>query len=156
MIEGVDTYTARRFAFEQVKRLGGIDFKVYIIAAEGRMDIASALLDRSYQYVESVLPRVRKSEGEDSGLGYIILHAGEMSNWLLVHWWAHSDIALRLLASAENKDAEFASQDHRHFHACVWEHVVIDHERHAWVRGAMQADGSAARYLADTLADGRY
>ncbi|MEM7701543.1 MAG: hypothetical protein AAF251_06355 [Pseudomonadota bacterium] len=156
MINGVEPYEAREFAFVEATELGGIDFKIYTIARTGASDVSPALLRNAYSYIETVLPEVRKEEGPDHGLGYVILHAGQMSNWLLIHWWAHSDIALRLLASAELGTDVFVSHDHKRFHACVWEHVVIDHERLAWVRQAMSATGSASNYQSDRLADGRY
>lgn len=156
MIDGVKPYQKRDFAFHEARDLGGVQFKVYTIAKPDVTQVAPTLLASAYRYIEMVLPGIRKQEGADHRLGYVILHAGEMSNWLLIHWWAHSDIALRLLASAELGTEVFTSQDHRRFHACVWEHVVIDHERLAWVRRAMAPEGSAARYLSDRLTDGAY
>ena len=156
MIEGVAPYRPREFKFEGVEQLGGISFKIYTITASQDASIPGGMLNNAYRYIDAVLPAVRQEEGSDHGLGYVILHAGEMSNWLLIHWWAHSDIALRLLASAEIGTTAFSSQDHKRFHACVWEHVVIDHERLAWVRRAMTADAQPADYLSDALSNGSY
>lgn len=156
MIDGVEPYRPRDFSFKGIEQLGGISFKVYTITAGREMSIPGEMLANAYRYVDAVLPSVRQEEGPDHGLGYVILHAGEMSNWLLIHWWAHSDIAMRLLASAELGMTTFVSQDHRRFHACVWEHVVIDHERVAWVRRAMTRDAQPADYLSDTLDNGSY
>ncbi|MEO0464614.1 MAG: hypothetical protein AAF127_15915 [Pseudomonadota bacterium] len=156
MIDGVAPYEARNFAFVETREMACVEFKVYTIAKLEVTDVSPSLLRKAYQYIETVMPEVRKQEGADHGLGYVILHAGEMGNWLLIHWWAHSDIALRLLASAEIGSDVFTSNDHRRFHACVWEHVVIDHERLAWVRQAMTPEGDGARYLSDRLCDGQY
>ncbi len=156
MIDGVASYQPRSFEFVEVKSFGSIDLKVYTITLSPKDSIHTELLSNAYEYIGSVLPKVRQEEGPDHGLGYVILHAGEMSNWLLIHWWAHGDIALRLLASADDETTAFVSQDHKRFHACVWEHVVIDHERLAWVRNAMIPTGNASQYTSDRLVDGRY
>jgi len=40
--------------------------------------------------------------------------------------------------------------------ACVWESVVIEHERLAWISDMLSGDPSKQRYLSNVLADGFY
>ena len=134
------TYKPRTFRFHDVWDVNGLRLKFYSITTSSQQIPSDVALDAAKQYANVNMPILREEEGPDHGLGYAMLHFGEMSNWLLIHWWAHQDIALRLLASSEDPhEPHFISRDHRRFHACVWEHVIINHERDAWVRHAMGA-----------------
>ncbi len=153
---GLSPYLPRRFVSDGVWSIDGLKLKSYLITRRDAPSIDATMIDNAKSYIELTIPAIRRQEGADHGLGYVIVHAGEMGNWLLIHWWAYEDIALRMLASAEVGDHRFKSEDHRRFHACVWEHVAIDHERNAWVQEMMRRDGSAERYLSNRLSDGEY
>lgn len=147
-------YKARRFQFSDVWTVNDLRLKMYTITQQGDDRDMANVLSTAKQYTEQTLPNLREEEGPDHALGYGMIHVGQMGTWLLLHWWAHEDVALRHLAVAKNPlDPEFQSQDHRRYHACVWEHLVIDHERHAWVRRMMTSSPGEADYLAERLAD---
>lgn len=152
----IEPYKVRQFSYLGLWESSSTILKTYAIKLDQQDSSLSGLIDSAYIYTTQNLPALVEAEGHDHGLGYVILHAGEMSNWLLIHWWAYGDIALRHLASFDHGHSEFVSQDHRRFHACVWEHVVIDHERDAWVRHMSREDHSPQHYLNDRLADGKY
>lgn len=149
-------YAPRAFRHDGLWTIDGLIFKAYLINVPGRTHIPPDMLTNAKAYIELTLPAIRTQEREDHALGYVILHAGEEGNWLLVHWWAHKDIAMRMLASAEIGKTQFKSEDHRRFHACVWEHVVINHERDAWVEEMMRDGGNASDYLGRVMLDGQY
>ncbi|WP_246218602.1 hypothetical protein [Parasphingorhabdus halotolerans] len=149
-------YQRRYFQFHNIWRVDDLRLKIYTIQLAETATLKGELFEKALVYIQSNLPKVRQEEGPDHRLGYAIIHPGEMATWLLIHWWAHSDIAMRLLASAEVGQALFRPQDHRRFHACVWEHIVIDHERNAWVGNMMCNDNSPDAYLECRLADGLY
>ena len=155
MIE-LNAYQPRIFRFRTQWKIEALLIKFYTITRQESTPIPAALLENALEYAKKTLSYVREEEGPDHQLGYAMLHMGEMSNWLLIHWWAHQDVALRLLAAAPVGSTSFVSQDDRRFHACVWEHVVIDHERQAWVRNMMQKPNNAEHYLQDRLNDGAY
>jgi len=86
--------------------------------------------------------------------GFAILHQGDEAIWLLLHWWLDGGIcAQRLLRSSHERPLSFAEQD-RPLMACVWELAVIDHERRAWTRTAMNPDSTPKAYLQDWMAEG--
>jgi hypothetical protein len=155
-MSGITPYAPRAFRFEEVWEIDGMNLKTYLITRSGTETISNEMLRNARAYIELTLPAIRQQEGPDHGLGYVILHAGEMGNWLLIHWWAFEDIAMRMLASADIGKTQFKSEDHRRFHACVWEHVIIDHERNAWVETMMTDEGDPHRYLQAALTDGAY
>ncbi len=136
--------------------IGDVTFKPYLISAERSTVIGSDLIESARGYIGARFPAICEEEGHHHGLGYVILHAGEMRNWLLIHWWAYGDIVLRMIASSPTDSSDFSSQDARRFHACVWEHVVIDYERNAWVGHMMKEKSDRSGYLGDRLSDGAY
>lgn len=152
----ISKYQPREMHFHQIWDIDGLQMKVYLITVNADDVVPPELLANAKTYVEAALPDAHESEGYDHGAGYIILHLGKMENWLLIHWWAHNDIVLRLLASSAMHDTTFRSRDHTRFHACVWEHVVINHERNAWVNNMMTDPGDAHAYLNDRLPRGMY
>ncbi|MEP3891561.1 MAG: hypothetical protein ABJN69_13965 [Hellea sp.] len=152
----ISAYKPRHFIFDRIWECGGVKFKAYLVTIDSSHAVPTEMIDNAKSYIDLTLPAIRQQEGCDHGLGYVVLHMGEMGNWLLIHWWAYEDIALRMLASSELGNTVFKSEDHRRFHACVWEHVVIDHERNAWVDKAMSDTGHEERYLQDRLDNGDY
>lgn len=154
----VSAYRSKFFQFRGVWEIDDTRLKFYTIGSGANTEFTDGLIGSARDYAAESLPRAKALEGSDHNLGYVILHPGQMAKWLLIHWWANQDIALAMLASAAPgaDSIQFFSQDHRHFHACVWEHVVINHERDAWVKHMMRDQSDPGSYLADCLADGEY
>lgn len=149
-------YLPRHFRCHDVWTIGGMRLKVYVITDGTGNDQTSLLLTSVRKYAQEFLPVALAIENNDHGLGYIILHEGEMRNWMLVHWWAYEDIVLHHVASAAPGNSDFRSQDQQRFYACVWEQVVIHHERDAWVRTMLNARPDPELWIEDRLADGQY
>jgi hypothetical protein len=126
-----------------VWELGGMRLKVYHIGPAapdaGRLEDVRAEAAR-------IGPAAR-AEGEDHGLGFVVIHDGEVGTWLLLDWWAHGDILCQRLSLDDG--GGFASVDDRPLTACVWELPFLAHERDAWVRHMMTGAPDPAAYLAD-------
>ena len=60
------------------------------------------------------------------------------------------------LALATTGTTLFESMEQRPLLACVWEQLVMQHERDAWVRHMMKDDQDPSGYLHDRVADGLY
>lgn len=124
-------------------RVGEMALKAYHIGASDptgpRRDAATEEARR--------ITRAADDEGASSGLGFLILHEGEMGAWLLLDWWAHGDILCQRLSL--DAGTGFAPVDDRPLAACVWELPIIAHERDAWVRHMMDGTPDAQAYLAD-------
>ncbi len=143
-----------------------------MMAPMGRLDVAGHTLKRTVIHLanrpapdpatlaeadavaRAVLPPAAEEEGGSEGLGFVVLHEGLQGTWLLLHWWAHGDILCGRLMRADPGGHDFAPQDRRPLVACVWELVVIDHERRAWVRAMMREPPDPAAYLADPMPPG--
>ena len=152
---GGAVYAARRFVAGDPWQIGKTRLKAYAIT-RGSAPLSAQFWDGARNYCEAC-GEIINAGNDNSCLGYTMVHHGEQAIWLLAHWWAHGDIAMRLLASAPtNGPAVFRSRDDDRFHACVWEHVIINHERDAWVTHVMRPEPDVQAYLSDTLADGWY
>lgn len=134
--------------------IGDHRLKAYGISApdDGRID--APLLDAARLYTERTLGSAAQIEGESGRLGYVVIHRGSVGVWLLIHWWAHGDICCGRLALAATGTTLFETMEQRPLLACVWEQLVMQHERDAWVRHMMKDDQDSSGYLHDRLADG--
>lgn len=147
-------YQSRSFSYHGVRESGDIALKTYAI--EGRAPLQTSTLQLAWSSAEQLIGDSRRRETDRPTPGYAIVHRGEMNTWLLAHWWDYGDIVMARLATLSTQGDRFAVTEDEHFHACVWEAVVIHHERDAWVRHMLRDTPSLPRYLADSLASGAY
>ncbi|WP_282606438.1 hypothetical protein [Pelagibius sp. Alg239-R121] len=69
----------------------GLKLKVYGLLAEGQK-ISTEMVTRGQSFVrEEVLPVVA-AEGDDDGLGFVILHPGDLGVSTSVHWWIQGSV----------------------------------------------------------------
>ena len=153
---GFTPYRPRCMRFAGYWRAGHMDVKAYSIRRGDDTASMAELMTSAERYTKAALPEAAAEAGGDHGVAYAIVHKGDAGCWLLIHWWAHQDIAMSLLALAEPGATGFSSQEGRYFHACVWEHVLIHHERNAWVRHVLDGEHRVQDYLADVVDDGDY
>lgn len=141
-------YKTRLFRSQGLQNVNGIRLKVYTIAAEGREDIdmGPVLRYATSTLAQSPIPWTAHRES-----GYIIYHAGQIANWLLTRVWLKGDIVSGLLAADYGDGLADVSMP---LVECVWEAVVSQYERDAWVRHMMSGEEDPAGYLADFLEDG--
>ena len=128
-------------------------FKVTGITKTGAPDVAAATLEAARVFAHKTYADMKAPS--DNGAGYAILHAGDMATWLVLHWWGHDDIAMGVVASSSGIGPFLLATAHP-FIACVWEQVVIAHERDAWVRHMLTTTPLIDAYLSDFLPDGDY
>lgn len=152
----IPKYKPRAMRFDQVLTLGDVQLKLYHTTASADEPIGAEVADKAIAFVQLHLPEKIRKSGGDHGAGYVILHRGLTDHWLLMHWWAGGDICLASMARLKSRESEFGSVDDTSLHACVWEHVVIAHERDAWVRTMMTGDPNVEGYLEDRLSNGLY
>lgn len=146
----MDTYHPRTLACYDVVEMSGIRTKPYTIFAEGRegIDMAPVLDHAEIALAASSIPSTARH-----GLGYLIYHAGMQTNWLLTRVWMPGGIVSGLLARIENGERVDVTEP---IIECVWEEVVVHHERMAWVRHMMGRAEDPDAYLDDRLPSGSY
>lgn len=132
---------------------GGFRVKLYSIHWSHE-PVDEGLLSRARDHLLRELPAAAEDVGDHYELGFAILHAGKLGNWLLMHWWAHADILC--LKKAKSSGAGDFEPVVRPYHGCVWEGVVVQHEHRAWIRTMLTSHPDAKAYLADVLPAGSY
>jgi hypothetical protein len=152
-------YAERRFRSSGLFSLGDKRFKLTLISADTATPPYGArgdIIDAAKAHCETLVADMDATQ--HFGVGSVILHDGEASgnNWLLFDWWIEGGIGCRILSrSTRGEPMNFVRVD-APFAACVWEAVVIEHERKAWIRQALSGPRSLDAYLDDFLADGLY
>ncbi len=154
----LESYRPRPFGYLGLWQDGDWAFKAYGIhhrqSEAGEPLIDPAVSKAAQRMVHGLLPQA--AEGDHYGMGYVVLHQGTAGNWLLMQWWAHTDIRCQILARSEPASPERFEVVTRPLMACVWELVVIDFERRAWVETALTGSANRGAYLDRIMPDGLY
>jgi len=94
--------------------------------------------------------------GAHHNTGFVILHQGKQANWLLTHWWIHQDVCCHIVSRSPLDDPVRFTRVAAPIMACVWELLVVQFERGAWISTALQPKPNFDAYLAARLPDGTY
>jgi hypothetical protein len=101
------------------------------------------LIDAAQNAAQELLPQPAVSPPDRYGLGFMIVHAANDVDFVVVCWWgAQNELTLRVLTAP-------AGQPHRlrqHSNmdgpiGCVWDLGVIWAEREAWTKHIMRPEG---------------
>jgi len=133
---------------------GDHGLKAYLISLPEATVPAPSRLEAARRTAAAAIPPAAAEEGESLKLGFVILHEGELGDWLLCHWWAHGDILCQRLFLGAPGGAAFEPVDHRPLMACVWEMGIIEAERRAWIETMMTGTPAPDAYLARRHPDG--
>lgn len=143
-------YKPREFRFHSVSVTEGIRLKTYSISAKPGVEVemSGAMAHAAEALRQSSIPWM-----QHQGLGYLIYHMGEEGGWLLTRVWLKGGIVSGLLHRDQGYGFEPVPVP---LVECVWESVVTQHERDAWVRQMMSDGADHQGYLEDWLPDGQY
>ncbi|MDX3975263.1 hypothetical protein [Shinella sp.] len=123
-----------------------LTLKVYGVVADGK-DVTGAMLDDAKAFVSQALPPLVAAEGQDNGLGFVIIHPGELGISVLAHWWIQGSVLcqhIRRTLWGAQKPMETAT---RPVIACVWELGLIHAEQQVWRETMMTGKPDADAYL---------
>jgi L-amino acid N-acyltransferase YncA len=148
-------FKRRRVQSLPLFEFAGWRFKVYGINVEGR-NLDDTLVEAARNAAQSLLPQPAVSLPDRYGLGFMIVHAANDVDFVVVCWWgAQNELLLRVLTAP-------AGQPHRlcqHSNmdgpiGCVWDLGVICAEREAWTRYMMRASGPDIEGYINAVQDG--
>ncbi len=151
-----DPYSKRWFTNLGMQQTGGITLKVYWIKSDPDLSEMSATLRSAVDSQIEELVKEVHDLGSHHSQAYAIIHSGTAGTWLLFHWWAFGEINCHILMRAEPGSYDFYRVGDLRLNACVWESVIIEHERKAWVKNMLTDKPDPAAYQADTLPNGEY
>lgn len=133
-----------------VWKIGHLRLKVYGITAEGQ-NLSDSIVSKARAFAQRDLPSLVAAEGEDDGLGFVIIHPGQLGVSVLLHWWIQGSVLCqhieRTLWGADTP-MDTAS---RPVVACVWELGLINAEQCIWRDTMMVPEPDPDTYL-DTRA----
>ncbi|ADV12847.1 hypothetical protein EOA22_02715 [Mesorhizobium sp. M7A.F.Ca.US.014.04.1.1] len=126
--------------------IGGLKLKVYGLVADNRkIDEPMATLAQSFVRQE-VLPRVA-DEGDENGMGFVIIHPGELGVSILAHWWIQGSVLCQHIYRKLYSATEPMDTVKRPVIACVWELALMNAEQEAWRKTMMKGEPNPLGYM---------
>jgi hypothetical protein len=126
--------------------IGALQFKVYGIIAEGQA-LSEGMINDAYDFTRGEVPRLVKAEGRDNGLGFVIIHPGDLGISILAHWWIQGSILCQHIQRTSWGSDTPMNMSNRPVIACVWELGLINAERILWRNTMMTAAPDSDAYL---------
>lgn len=131
-------YHQRPTRLLKTTELGGQLAKVYAIEAPGRsVDIGGS----EHALHLAALQLAADREMGALGLAFVMLHAGGDGDYVLVHSWVEGYMSRLSVFNGPMDSPASLRPASRGLAPCVWEAHVIAHEREAFVRHVLDADG---------------
>lgn len=124
----------------------GYQFKVYGIAFKER-DITESIVADAHAFVRDEVPALITAEGDANGLGFVIIHSGELGATFLAHWWVQGSILCQHIRRKVWGAEKAISTTIRPVIACVWELGLINAEQEIWRKTMMNAAANPSAYL---------
>ena len=143
-------YQPRAVSNLGVWKIGHLRLKVYGITAEGQ-NLSDSIVSKARAFAQRDLPSLVAAEGEDDGLGFVIIHPGQLGVSVLLHWWIQGSVLCQHIERTlwgANTPMDTAS---RPVVACVWELGLINAEQCIWRDTMMVPEPDPDTYL-DTRA----
>lgn len=144
--ENIEIYHPRDVSNLGLWEFGGLKLKVYgLFAAEKHA--SEGMLSEAKAFVrQDVLPRVVE-EGEDNGMGFVIIHPGDLGVSVSAHWWIQGSVLCQHIYRKLYSETKAMDTVKRPVIACVWELALINAEQEAWRRTMMNSDPSPSAYM---------
>lgn len=123
-----------------------LQLKAYGLVA-GSRQITEAMIDEARAFVSTEVPPLVTAEGEDNGLGFVILHPGDLGVSVLAHWWIQGSVLCQHIRRRLWDAAVPMNTAARPVIACVWELALINAEQEAWRKTMMTEPPDPSAYL---------
>ncbi|KOF22633.1 hypothetical protein AC244_03765 [Ensifer adhaerens] len=144
--EPIEIYHPRRVSNLGQWDIGDLKLKAYGLVAEDK-EVESAMVTLAQSFVrQDVLPRVT-DEGHDNGLGFVIIHPGELGVSISAHWWIQGSVLCQHIYRKLYSATEPMDTVKRPVIACVWELALINAEQEAWRKTMMKREPSPSAYM---------
>ncbi|KJF70117.1 hypothetical protein [Agrobacterium arsenijevicii] len=141
-----ELYSPRSVEYLGLWDVGHIKLKIYGVVAAGK-ELTSSMIDDAKAFVVQDLPPLVSAEGDDNGLGFVIIHPGDLGISVLAHWWIQGSVLcqhIRRTLWGADRPMNTAT---RPVIACVWELGLINAEQQLWRDTMMTGQPDAGSYL---------
>ena len=89
-------------------------------------------------------------------MGFMITHHGKGSNFVLLDWWCNeNELQHQVYYSTKETPENLSKQTDNTPIACVWDLIIMNHERNAWVKNMMSENPEKMKYLKSYI-EGNY
>lgn len=142
----LSVYQPRAVSSLGVWQVGHLRLKVYGITAEGQK-LTDGIASKAHAFAQRDLPPLVAAEGDDDGLGFVIIHPGELGVSVLLHWWIQGSVLCQHIERTlwgNDRPMDTAS---RPVIACVWELGLINAEQCIWRDTMMVPEPDPDTYL---------
>ncbi len=141
-----EVYRPRTVSDLGLWEIGTLQLKVYGIVAEGQR-LGKAVVEDAYSFAAGDVPPLVEAEGEDNGLGFVIIHPGDLGVSVLVHWWIQGSVLCQHIKRTLRGSDTPMNTAARPVIACVWELGLINAEQNLWRETMMTGEADAAAYM---------
>lgn len=149
----VEIYHKRQVEALAPWRFEGITLKVYGLLARGKT-LSDEMLEAGRGFVENtVLPAV-EIEGNSNGLGFAIVHPGDLGLSISGHWWSQGSVLCQRFLRQPYDAATPLDTTTRPVIGCVWELDIINAETAFWRKTMMTLDPDPEAYVGQRVREG--
>ncbi len=146
----LSVYQPRAVSSLGIWRVGHLRLKVYGVTAGGQ-DLTDSIVGKAQVFAQRDLLPLVTAEGDDDGLGFVIIHPGELGVSVLLHWWIQGSVLCQHIERTLWGNDTPLDTASRPVIACVWELGLINAEQCIWRNTMMVPEPDPDTYL-DTRA----
>ena len=148
-------YAKRRVQPLPAFEFAGWRLKVYRVNVEGR-SVHHSLIDAARSAAQDLLPQPAVAPPDRYGLGFMIVHAANEVDFVVICWWgAQNELLLRVLTAPAGQPEQLRQHSNTDGPiGCVWDLGVIWGEREAWTKHIMRVEGPDVEGYLNALQDG--
>jgi hypothetical protein len=138
-----EKYEDRPVEFGGIWEDGQWKFKIYRITHKKNTPADERTLEIAKDFAKDVvLDYTTKYEiaAPSYGLGYIILHKGMDSNFIVVSWWSGENMLVtRSMLASLNDQYNYFEITESGMNVCVWDMLIHSFERNSWVKNILES-----------------
>lgn len=121
--------------------------KLYGLQAHGQ-EISDMMCEKAKTFISTEVVQRADKMGDSNGLGFAIIHPGDLGLSISAHWWAQGSVLCQHTYRKQYKDEMPLDTVQRPVVGCVWELTIIDAERRFWSEMMMSDTPDPDAYLA--------
>ena len=148
----MEKYNPREIKFKGIQTVKDWKIKNYSISYD-KQSFSEEMERRSLQLLQTELPKITDNV---YGVGFMIVHHGKGANFVLLDWWCNeNELQHQVYYSKKEAPTQLKKQNSGAPIVCVWDLIVINHERNAWVEHMMIEKPKISKYLKNYI-HGKY
>ena len=133
-----EPYEERPIKFLGISEDDDWKFKIYSIVYKKNTSPDDKTIEMAKQFAKDCIEKYHYI-ADSYGLGYIIIHKGMDSNFIVVNWWLGENmVCTHAFLSPLNNPYLYQEITHTGMNVCVWDSLIHCHERDAWVNFIMK------------------